>query len=250
MITLKLAHLYSKYLNLYGDRGNILALSNRCKWRGIELQVDDVDIDSRNKLSDYNLIFVGGGQDSGQLKVAADFQKRKNELSEVVEAGMPALAVCGGYQLLGRSYETSTGEIMPGIEILDIDTHAEEKRLIGNISAELLIDFRQEPKPNKKTLVGFENHAGRTVITNDLRTQPLAKVIHGFGNDGKALYEGAVYKNVFGTYLHGSLLPKNPHLADEIIWRALQFSKQDIDWLKPLEDELEFKAHDFALKLK
>ena len=257
---LRLAHLYPQELNLYGDKGNILALTKRLEWRGIDYQLDEINIGDSTKLSDYHLFFIGGGQDSGQAKVAQDFLRRNEEVTDFINSGGVGLAICGGYQLLGKSYETSEGDVMEGLGILDIETTAPKSsdkfqdRLIGNVVAELLINL--EPR----TLVGFENHSGRTrfcsrslvghkhnVISRFEQAQsdtliPLAKVVDGYGNNGEDFYEGAIYRNLFGSYLHGSLLPKNPHLADELLRRAIKFAGLDIE-LTRLDDKLEYRAH-------
>jgi hypothetical protein len=254
----KIAHLYADLLNLYGDRGNILTLRSRLEWRSIPCEVEEITIGEHNKrLQDYDLFFIGGGQDEQQKPVAQDLLLRSNELRDVVEAGKPVLAVCGGYQLLGKSYQTSSAFDIPGLGILDIETRAraqkegqKQDRLVGNVCAELLIDLKINSA--LKTLVGFENHSGRTYIMSTA-TKPLSKLIRGFGNNAEDGFEGAVYKNVFGTYLHGSLLPKNPHLADEIIYRSLETAKHPYlsqnTTLLPLNDKLEISAHDFATKL-
>lgn len=256
---IRIAHLYPEQLNLYGDRGNILTLSRRLEWRGLEFSVDNIKVGEHNKkLSNYDLFFIGGGQDSQQFTVAKDLQIRKNEIQNVIEAYTPFLAVCGGYQLLGQSYQTSEGDEIEGLGILDIVTKAKaqeknkrQDRLIGNVYAELLIDLNVNHK--NKTLVGFENHSGRTYINNP-KTKPLAKIIHGFGNNSEDHFEGAVYKNIIGTYVHGSLLPKNPQLADEIIWRTLKNINhsylEKYPTLQELDDKLELTAHQFASTLK
>lgn len=233
-------------------------MRSRLEWRSIPCIVEEITIGEHNKkFQDYDLFFIGGGQDEQQKPVAQDLILRSNELKDAVEAGKPVLAVCGGYQLLGTSYQTSTAVDIAGLGILDIETRAKpqkegqkQDRLIGNVCADLLIDFKTDSK--LKTLVGFENHSGRTYITST-KTKPLAKIIRGFGNNAEDGFEGAVYKNVFATYLHGSLLPKNPHLADEIIYRSLEASRhpyleQNRD-LSLLNDKLEITAHNFATKL-
>ncbi len=247
---LKIAHLYPDLLNLYGDKGNVLTLAKRLEWRGIEFVFDEISVAEHGKrFADYHLFFIGGGQDSGQTIVAKDLLLRKQELGDVVEAGATVLSICGGYQLLGISYETSEAEIIDGLGILDVETKAPriikgkaQDRLIGNVTAELLIDL--EPR----TIVGFENHSGRTYIKAN-KTSPLAKIVNGYGNNGEDGYEGAIYKNLFGTYLHGSLLPKNPHFADELLRRALIYSGSGIE-LKSLDDKLELRAHKAAIGLK
>ena len=250
--TLKIAHLYPDYLNLYGDMGNVLALKRRLEWRNIPFSIDSITIsEHEKKFSDYNLFFIGGGQDSQQDIVAKDFLHRKNEMQAAVENNAVVLAVCGGYQLLGKSFETSDSKLIPGLEILGIQTKAvpdSQDRLIGNISGEILCSMLTKPELN--TVVGFENHSGRSYITDET-TKPFLKVIHGFGNNAEDGFEGAVYKNVFGTYLHGSLLPKNPHLVDELLYRALIHAGLDEDYkLEAIDDSFECAAHDFALGLK
>ena len=241
---LKIAHLYPKQLNLYGDGGNIMALSKRLEWRGIDFQVDQFDLDDEKRITDYHLFFIGGGQDSGQELVAVDLFNRKKELSDFIEAGGTALAICGGYQLLGKSYETSDGSIMQGLGILDCETRAPsstakfQDRLIGNVVAELLLEMEV------KTLVGFENHSGRTYL--GASAKPLAKVIKGYGNNGEDGFEGAVYNSLGATYLHGSVLPKNPHLADELLRRAISFAGLELE-LKLLDDQMEIRAHEALL---
>ncbi len=204
-----------------------MALKRRLEWRKIPFSIENITISEHDKkFSNYDLFFIGGGQDNQQDIVAKDFLHRKNEMKAAVEDGAVILAVCGGYQLLGNSFETSDSRIIKGLEILGVETKAvketensKQDRLVGNISGELL--FPMKTKSQTKTLVGFENHSGRTYIVND-ETKPLIKVKKGFGNNATDGFEGAVYKNVFGTYLHGSLLPKNPHLVDELLYRALK----------------------------
>jgi lipid II isoglutaminyl synthase (glutamine-hydrolysing) len=233
-------HLYPAQLNLYGDRGNMLALSRRAQWRGIELKIIPIEPGDQLNFDLCDLLFMGGGQDSDQLLVAADLKKRQLELRQAVEAGMPVFAVCGSYQLLGTHYTAVSGEKIGGLEILDLYTEAGDKRLIGNavISCPLW-----QPE---KTLVGFENHAGKTYLGPGL--QPLGTVLNGFGNNGRDKKEGAVYKNVIGTYLHGSLLPKNPWLTDYLLAKALSYRGQESS-LSRLDDSTETTAHQAAIFL-
>jgi len=233
-------HLYPFQLNLYGDRGNMLALSRRAWWRGIELQIIPIEPGDQINFDRCDLLFMGGGQDSDQLLVAADLKKRQAEMRQAVEAGMPVFAVCGSYQLLGNYYTAASGEKIGGLEILDLYTEAGDKRLIGNavISCQLW-----QPA---QTLVGFENHAGKTYLGPGL--QPLGTVLNGFGNNGQDKKEGAVYKNVIGTYLHGSLLPKNPRLTDYLLAKALKYRGQDSS-LSKLDDSTETEAHRAAIYL-
>ena len=245
-MVLKLAYLYPSLLNLYGDQGNILCLKRRAEWRDIELEVHEIELGSRKSFENFDLFFIGGGQDAQQELVADDLMRRKADLIEAVENNAVILSICGGYQMLGNYYQTSSNAKVEGLGILDIHTKAPEdaSRLIGNVVA------RSELKGGMKdkTLVGFENHSGRTYIKKKSKTKALAIVEKGYGNNGEDQTEGAVYKNVFGTYLHGSVLPKNPHFADELLLRAIK--RQDPKAkLKKLKDEMEQQAHKVALSL-
>lgn len=242
---LKLAYLYPKLLNIYGDQGNVLTLKKRCKWRQLELEIDHLELgDSSKKLADYDLFFMGGGQDAQQEEVALDLMSRGAELSDAVESGATLLAICGGYQMLGEYYQTGDGKDIPGLNIIDVYTKAprgDEPRLIGNVVADCLL-------ADDWTLVGFENHSGRTFLKGN-KAKPLARVRAGFGNNGNDRSEGAVYKNLFASYLHGSLLPKNPRLADELLLRALK-RKDPAYELTKLDDSFEAEAHKAALAFK
>ncbi len=240
MTKINLYHLYPDQLNLYGDRGNILALSQRALWRGLDLQVIAIQPDDHIDFSKCDLLFMGGGQDSEQQLVARDLKTRRSDLIKVVEKGMPVFAVCGSYQLLGNYYMTSAGTRIEGLQILNIHTEAGQNRLIGN--AVINCHLWKEPK----TLVGFENHAGRTYLKPP--AEPLGSVISGNGNNSSDGTEGAVYKNVIGTYLHGALLPKNPWLTDFLLQKALSYRGKNTD-LSDLNDTMEIKAHMEAIKL-
>ena len=237
---LRLAHLYPKQMNLYGDRGNILCLRRRCEARGIELAVDELEIGEVLDPTGYDLIFIGGAQDREQRRVAADLLAAKGEaLRHAVAAGVVVLAVCGGYQLLGRYYRPAEGEDLPGLGIFDawtVHPGPTAKRFIGNVVV----------RWQGATLVGFENHGGRTFLGPAAR--PLARVIAGYGNNGRDSTEGAVQANAFGTYLHGSLLPKNPRFADHLIALALARKYGD-GGLPSLDDTLEEQAHAEAVRL-
>lgn len=228
---LKIAHLYPQLLNLYGDFGNILTLMKRCEWRGIKVEVDNIGIG--DEISEHDFYFIGGGQDKQQHDVADELFKHKDFLTQERDNGSVFLGICGGYQLFGHYYQPFEGDKLPGIGIIDAYTVAGKKRFIGNVTVET--DFL-----TPETLVGFENHSGLTYIEGD--TKPLGKIIVGNGNNGGDNCEGARYKNVFGTYLHGSLLPKNPHFADYLIKLALQKKYGNVD-LVQLDDEFELKAH-------
>jgi CobQ-like glutamine amidotransferase family enzyme len=231
---LRLAHLYPELMNLYGDRGNIATLRYRCAARGIALQVDELRLEDSLDAARYDLFFMGGGQDREQWRVAEDFLEHKGPaLREGIEAGTPALTVCGGYQLLGRFYQTADGERLPGLGLYDLTTvHPGEgsRRCIGN----LLVAWEGGE------LVGFENHGGRTRLGEG--AEPLGRVLAGFGNNGEDGFEGCRYKNAFGTYMHGSLLPKNPGFADHLLGLALA-RKYGSAALTPLDDRLEQQAH-------
>jgi lipid II isoglutaminyl synthase (glutamine-hydrolysing) len=246
---LKLYHLYPDAMNLYGDFGNVQTLKKRCEWRDIEFEVVNVKIGTEVDFSDADIIFMGGGQDRGQTIVGNDLYKRGPEIKYAIENGTVALTICGGFQLFGKYFKTSDGSEIPGIEVFDAHTIAGEKRLIGNVVVD--ISETMEKWPEKKldpltTLVGFENHSGQTHLGRG--TKPLGMLAQGYGNLGDGVYEGAVYKNAYGTYLHGSLLPKNPHFADHLIRTALK-NRYDIDFpLEPINDELEILAHERAIE--
>ncbi len=215
LFTLTLGHLYPAQLNLYGDRGNIITLQRRCMMRGIALRVVQLGIGDALAPDEYDLLFIGGGQDREQAPVAQDiFEMKGIGLWAAVEDDMPVLAVCGGYQLLAHYYRPASGPDMRGLGIFDawtIHKGAHVARCIGDIAIEW----------NGSTLVGFENHGGRTYLGT---AKPLGKVLKGHGNNSEDRSEGAIYRNAFGTYLHGSLLPKNPHFADHLLALALQRS--------------------------
>lgn len=239
--TLNIAHLYPKLLNMYGDWGNVLTLQKRCEWRGINVNIDSIDIGDSIDIDKYDLYFLGGGQDKQQIVVAEELQKYKNELLTAVENNIVFLAICGGYQLLGHYYQPSNTEKIVGIGVFDAYTVASESRLIGNVTSEC--NFIE---PN--TLVGFENHSGLTYIQGN--TEPLATIKVGKGNNGVDGTEGARYKNAFGTYLHGSFLPKNPHFTDCLISLALQRKYGANVDLISLDDSFELSAHASVINKK
>lgn len=214
-ITLTLGHLYPDQLNLYGDRGNILTLQQRCQWRGIRLRVVELGVGDALDPDAYDMLFIGGGQDRDQAPVAQDLYEMKSiGLWAAIEDDMPVLAVCGGYQLLAHYYRPASGPDLKGLGVFDawtVHRGARAPRCIGDIAI----------RWNGQTLVGFENHGGQTYLGT---AKPLGKVLKGFGNNAQDGTEGATYRNAFGTYLHGSLLPKNPHFADHLIELALKRS--------------------------
>lgn len=238
MYQLKIAHLYPEQMNIYGDRGNILTLRQRALWRGIDATVEAIRPGMEVDWASYDLAFFGGGQDSGQTLIAEDFVVHQREgLERAIERDLVMLAICGGYQLLGHYFMTFTGEKLPGIGVLDVHTVGGVERLIGNIVVEL-----SEGLGSASRLVGFENHSGRTYLGPESR--PLGRVVHGYGNNGEDHTEGAIYRNVYGCYMHGSLLPKNPLFADHLITLALAHRYGEAIPLQPLDDRLEATAHD------
>lgn len=230
--TLRIAHLYPELLNLYGDGGNILVLRKRLEWRGIGCEVWEVHIDDRPSFSDVDIVFIGGGSDREQRIVCEHLLAERSELAAYVEDGGVLAAVCGGYQLLGHSYLMGD-EKVEGLSLVDLYTDRGSPRLIGNIA----IESRISAQP----IVGYENHGGRTHLGEGV--EPLGRVVHGHGNDGESGYEGCLYKNIVGTYIHGPLLPKNPGVADYLIGRALERRCGDAT-LEPLDDAFELAAND------
>jgi CobQ-like glutamine amidotransferase family enzyme len=223
-------------MSVYGDRGNVLTLVRRAEWRGIAVDVHERSLGDTLDPDDVDLVFFGGGQDREQAVVSPDFLLQKGEaVRQAVEDGAALLSVCGGYQLLGRSYTTVDGQELPGAGLFDIRSVPGPRRHIGNVLIETHLD--DEPR----TLVGFENHSGRTFLGRGVK--PLGRALVGAGNNGEDGTEGAVYKNAVGCYLHGSLLPKNPWLADRLLAAALSHRLQEYVTLDPLDDQLEEQAH-------
>jgi lipid II isoglutaminyl synthase (glutamine-hydrolysing) len=229
-------HLYPDYLNIYADRGNIAVLARRAGWRGHELDVHAVSMRDAVHPGEYDLLYIGGGQDREQALVAQDLATKAAGVLESVAAGAALLAVCGGYQLLGRSYRDFHGVDLPGIGLFPLDTVAGKRRMIGDV----LLECELEPG-KRRTLAGFENHAGRTRL--DAQAQPLGRVLAGFGNDGMSGWEGCRVGRAVGTYLHGPLLPRNPWFADWVLAQALAHRLGTPPELDPLPDELETEAH-------
>jgi CobQ-like glutamine amidotransferase family enzyme len=235
---LHIAHLYPDQMNIYGDRGNILTLQQRARWRGFGVTVDGIQPGATVDWERYDLVFFGGGQDSGQALIARDFVERQAAgLRSAIETDLVVLAICGGYQLLGHYFLTHSGEKLPGIGALDVHTVGGDRRLIGNI----VVDWQEPTMSGPTRLVGFENHSGRTYLGSGVR--PLGRVVRGFGNNGEDGTEGAVYRNVHGCYMHGSILPKNPPFADHLIEAALRRRYGPEVTLPVLDDRLELMAH-------
>ena len=229
-------HLYPDYLNIYADRGNMAVLARRAEWREIELDYRTVSLGEPLRPGEHDLLYVGGGQDREQALVAPDLAARAAELEESVVGGAAVLAVCGGYQLLGRFYRDRSGAELPGAGVFAHHTVAGEGRMIGDV----LVEAELEPG-RRRTIAGFENHAGRTIL--DPGAEPLARVLAGFGNDGRSGFEGCRRGRALGTYLHGPLLPRNPWLADWLLAQALAHRTGEPPELTALGDELEEAAH-------
>ena len=230
-MNIRVAHLYPDYLNIYADRGNIAVLVKRAAWREHELEVIEIEIGDAIRPGDYDLYYLGGGQDREQLLVSHDLAAKSEILKEAHAGGAAFLAVCGGYQLLGRGYRGHQGDDMPGVGLLPLETVAGDRRMIGNV----LLETEFGP------IAGFENHAGRTIL--DAGAEPFGRVVAGYGNDGTSGFEGCRLGRAIGTYLHGPLLPRNPRLADWILAQALAHrTGGDPPELAPLDDELEGQA--------
>lgn len=233
-----IGYLYGDLMNIYGDTGNIIALKKRAGWRGIEVKVKVKSQKSKIKKGECDLYFFGGGQDQAQGLVASDLESsgKGKALKQEIERGVPLLSICGGYQLLGEYYQPHKGPKLPGVGLFPACTEAGFDRMIGNIVIESMFG----------KLVGFENHSGKTYLKKG--ANPLGMVIKGFGNNGKDRAEGCVYKNAIGCYMHGSLLPKNPKLADWLLQKALEVKYEKEIELKSLDDTLELQAHNTAVK--
>lgn len=253
--TLNIGWLYPDLMSTYGDRGNIICLTKRCEWRGIDIKVIPINQNTNEKqLTTLDLLFGGGAQDREQEIVMRDLRKKKETIKERIDKNMPALFVCGAPQLMGKYYEPAEGKRIEGLGIFDmISKHPgpTAHRLIGNIVAEVAWQNLNEAISNKQTakrvIVGFENHGGRTYLGKDAK--PFAKVLKGYGNNGEDETEGVVYKNAIGCYFHGPLLPKNPHIADWLIKTSLEVKYKEEINLEPLDDSLEWKAHRAAVAL-
>lgn len=236
-VKLTLCHLYPDLMNIYGDRGNIISLVQRARWRGIEIEVVPVTLGDRLDADRCDLLFFGGGQDKEQILVADDFRSvQAPAVHRFAEDGGALLSICGGYQLLGKYFRTHTGDKLEGIGLFDAWTVAGDRRCIGNVLVQC--DFAGQPR----TLVGFENHSGKSYLGPGCR--PLGRILSGFGNNGEDGTEGAIYRNAFGCYLHGSLLPKNPWFTDHLLLTALRRRYGDAQQLSPLDDSLEDLAHE------
>jgi CobQ-like glutamine amidotransferase family enzyme len=239
---INIACLYSDLLNIYGDRGNVIAFTKRCQWRGVEVNTFEIKIGDVIDPEKYDFYFIGGGQDQQQIAVSFELQKQKDALHLAAGNGAVFLAICGGYQLFGHYYKPHKGDELRGISLLDAYTVAGHNRYIGNVA--IKTDF---PLEKADTLTGFENHSGLTYLEEG--TVPIGTVITGNGNNGKDKTEGARKRNVFGTYLHGSFLPKNPHFTDYLIKLSLERKYGQVE-LAEIDDDFEWLAHHKAVKRK
>ncbi|QCT42444.1 type 1 glutamine amidotransferase [Candidatus Nanosynbacter featherlites] len=224
MTTITIIQLYPKDMNLYGDWGNTLVLKKRLEWRGFNVEIIDHNPGDATDFSTGDIFVGGGGQDAGQLAIQDDLLSRGEELKTLANDGVPMLLICGMYQLFGRQFITNDGSVIRGIGVLPVETTAGEERLIGNITLE---------SERFGTIVGYENHSGQTFL--DDTVQPLGKVVRGAGNNTTDGTEGVQFNNVIATYLHGSLLPKNPKIADFLIAKALERRGISAEDLKPLD---------------
>jgi len=237
MAHIRIGWLYGHEMNIYGDRGNVLALLHRARSRGFEATVEISGVGDELDLGRYDILFWGGGQDREQATVSADLQGSKGrDLATAIENGIPTLAICGGYQLLGDGYRPFDGDQLPGVHVLDITSRAGPTRFIGNV----IVDSAEFGD-----LVGFENHSGLTFLGPGI--EPLGRIRVGSGNNGRDGFEGARYRNTIGCYMHGALLPKNPQVTDWLIAKALE-RKGVGGQLPPLQSQIETAAHRSVLK--
>ena len=248
--SLVIGWLYPELMNIYGDRGNIISLTKRCEWRGIKIEVKHLNPGFNDEqLAMCNLLMMGGAQDQQQTIVNQDLKKHRKTLSEMIENDIPGLYVCGGFQFLGNYYREADGTIIDGLGIFDLYTEnpgEDGERLIGNIAVQPLFELNHKSSiinHQSSVIVGFENHGGRTYLGKNLK--PFGKVLKGHGNNDDGT-EGAKYKNSFGIYVHGPILPKNPHFADYLIHLSLERKYGKIE-LKILDDSLEWQSQNSVL---
>lgn len=241
-LKLSIGWLYPELMSTYGDRGNIIVLQKRCEWQGISVDVKRLDFGFKiSDLKACDMLFMGGAQDRQQQIVSSDLKKKAAVLKQMIENGTPGLYICGAYQFLGKYYKEANGTIINGLNILDLYTEnpgEDVKRLTGNT---LIRPMIHDSTLMIRSIVGFENHGGRTYLGKNM--QAFGHVTIGYGNNGEDKTEGAVYKNTFGSYLHGPILPKNPHFADYLIKLSLEKKYNKEISLSPLEDTLEWATH-------
>lgn len=254
---LTIGYLYPEYMNIYGDTGNIVALQYRANKRGIAIDLRPITLGTKIVKKEIDIYFFGGGQDLQQIHVSEDIQRLSEIINLDIESGAVALTVCGGYQLFGEFYRPVDQKDLKGITIFPVQTHASTIRMIGNCVVKLhdqlyteIQDIYSGEVIVPSTLVGFENHSGQThfVETAFFESKPIGNTLYGFGNNETKKNEGCWRKNAFGTYLHGSLLPKNPHFADYLIYKALEYRYQQSEKLPILDDRVEYCAHAYIAK--
>jgi lipid II isoglutaminyl synthase (glutamine-hydrolysing) len=241
-LTVRICHLYPRLLSVAGDRGNLFALLQRCAWRGIQYQVTEADAGELPDFTQSDLILMHGGQDREMTEAARDLEAKAGPLKDAIESDVAVLAVCAGYQLLGRYYAPTDGPQLPGLGVLDVVSEGGPERFIGHAVVDCDLGDGQ-----RRQLTGFENHSGRTHLGAGV--EPLGRMVAGGGNNGQDGTEGARYREVYATYLHGPVLPKNPWFTDLLIGRALAHRYRDFEPLAPLRDTEETQAHDAALRL-
>lgn len=252
-----IGYLYPEYMNIYGDTGNIVALQYRAKKRGIAVELRPISIGTRVEKNEIDIYFFGGGQDQQQVYVSEDIQRLSEVINQDIESGAVALTVCGGYQLFGEFYRPFDQKDLKGVTIFPVQTHASNVRMIGNcvikmhdqLYSEIQNIYSGETRV-PPTLIGFENHSGQTNFVETVFTnaKPIGDTLYGFGNNETKKNEGCWRNNAFGTYLHGSLLPKNPHFADYLLYKALEYRYERAEKLSILDDSLEYNAHAYIAK--
>lgn len=235
MADFNIAHLYPDLMNLYGDRGNLLCLQRRLEWYGHNCAIQNISLGDILDFQRIDMIFMGGGSDREQMLVYADLIAKADQLMAQFEAGLPALCICGAYQLLGKYYRAHDGQTMQGLSFFDFFTQGKPPRLIGNIL------LNSELNGQITSVVGFENHGGRTYI-EDKRLKPFGSVVRGFGNNGEDQGEGMIFNHLIGTYLHGPLLPKNPAVADFFI-KAMS-TRKGVMINRQINNDIENFAHE------
>jgi CobQ-like glutamine amidotransferase family enzyme len=241
-VKLRICYLYPRLLSVAGDRGNLFALTQRCDWRGIGYSVTEADVGELGDLAQADLILLHGGQDREMNAAASDLAAKAGPLRAAIESDAVVLAVCAGYQLLGKYYQPPAGPAIEGVGVLDVVTEGGPTRFIGHVAAECDLGSGRGGQ-----LTGFENHSGRSYLGSDV--EPLGRVLAGAGNNGEDGTEGARYRQVYATYLHGPVLPKNPWLADHLLATAIARRHPGFGPLAPLADETEYQAHAAALRL-
>jgi len=241
-VTVRISYLYPRLLSVAGDRGNLVTILQRCSWRGIRYSVTEADVGELPDFTQSDLILLHGGQDREMTSAARDLAEKAGPLREAIETDAVVLAVCAGYQLLGRYYAPPNGPTLEGLGVLDVVTDGGPTRFIGHVAVDCNLSGG-----TRGQLTGFENHSGRTYLGSGV--EPLGRVLAGGGNNGDDGTEGARYRQVYATYLHGPVLPKNPWFADHLLATAIARRHPDFGPLAPLPDQTEARAHAASLRL-